>query len=295
MNENERKDFRYCLELKEAKLDENIISGAAAAIGNMDSYGDVIFPGAFSKAVLREFLQTGFVPDTHDWWSMARLVAMPKSAVERGRMLECTAKFHGTEYAQTVRQVCQERMAEGLSCGLSIGFSIDYGDDESRMWFESSGQMLKYIKDAGLDLALFDVPSIKAWGDRSCRAVFKVKRLFEFSPVPIPANPQANAMSVKQFASDLGSLIELSFDDHSETVLTAVRGLRDRLLDYKAKRDAQGRPLSDARCKEIDELKELLGSLLTSTEEAPAAKAAPLRDLRTQVLALDAALMPTGV
>lgn len=287
MKKNERTEFRYQnLELRGAEMDDMTITGAAAVMGNMDSYGDVIFPGAFSKAVLSEFLKTGFIPDTHDWGSMGRMVAMPISAKQVGRELVCAGKFHSTEYAQEVRTVCAERIEHGLAVGLSIGFMIDYSDTDSRMWFENSASMLKYIKDTKLDESAFDIPSIKAWGDRSCRAVFRVSRLREWSPVPTPANGQANATAVKQFASDLGLLAGLSLDDHSNSVLAAVRGLTQRMEGLKALREGEGRSLSDARRSEIEELKGLIEGLLTSTErEEPADRGAALRDLQRAALA----------
>lgn len=158
---NERKDFRIWTELSGAALSENTISGAAAVIGNVDCYGDVLFPGAFPKLVLADFLRTGFVPDSHNWGSMAQMVAMPTSIKEQGRQIFGEAEFHGTEYAQNVRQICMERMAKGLAVGLSIAFYLDYSDAEARMWFESGEQMAKYIKDTGLDQSLFDMKGIK--------------------------------------------------------------------------------------------------------------------------------------
>ena len=85
--------------LASPQIDENCIRGAAAVMGNMDRGGDVIYPGAFKKA-LKGFLASGFVSLAHNW---DEPIAMPTMAKESGNMLDCEAEFHSTEDAQRVR------------------------------------------------------------------------------------------------------------------------------------------------------------------------------------------------
>lgn len=266
-------------EIKAATLAENVIEGAAAVMGNMDRGGDVIFPGAFKKA-LPAFKESGFVAEGHDWRSY---IAMPLDAKEKGTELWTRAEFHSTADAQAVRQKCMERIQKGLSIGLSIGFSVDYSDDDSRKWFQSGDDLWKHIEESA-DPSFFDKKSIRAWKG-SCRAIKQVAELYEYSVVPVPMNPKATATMVKRFGLDNCELNSLSFDDHSETVLTAVRGLVARQQDYKSMRDEKGRPLSDARRAEIGQLKSLIDQLLTTDDGAShhdlrARATAKLRSLR---------------
>jgi hypothetical protein len=179
-----------CAELKDVQLAENRGSGAAAAMGNMDRQGDVIFPGAFRKCI-KAFLASGFVADSHDWeWE--GVCAMPVSMREQGNLLMTEWEFHGDEDSQALRTKCAERVARGLSVGLSIGFCCS----EGAAWFETGAGLLKYAEGLGADMSLFDAKGIKAW-QAYCRAITEVDELYEYSLVPVPANPRAVAMSVK--------------------------------------------------------------------------------------------------
>ena len=172
------------------ELAENRLRGAAAVMGNMDRMYDVIMPGAFRK-VLPEFLKAGFVSDTHSW-DMADVVAMPVAAQERGRELLVEAEFHTDDAAQAVRAKCAERLAAGLSVGLSVGFAS--GDD--MLEFSSGKQLLKDAEERGADMGLLDVAGIRRrtnW----CRAIYEIAELYEFSIVPVPANPEARMTDIK--------------------------------------------------------------------------------------------------
>jgi hypothetical protein len=271
----EETNIKKLVALKGAKIEENQISGAAAVMGNLDRYGDVIYPGAFKKAI-PGFLKSGFIADGHNWSDVSKIVAMPKSAKEAGSELQTVAEFHSDDYAQTVRQKCAERLANGLSVGLSIGFSTAKAE-----WFQDGAAMAKHIKDNGYDESLFDVPTIKKCKGM-CRGIIEVGELFEYSIVTVPANPKATAFDVKDFSGE--SLADLSFDDHSESVLAAVRGLVHRGQGLKALRDTEGRQLSQKRLADFTELKELLVEILT----APVQVDAKALQLRAQVFLLEA-------
>lgn len=112
---------------------------------------------------------------------------------------------------------------------------------------------------------------------------------------PAVASREIEAGDVDWIASKTVSLDDealnaLTFDDHSNSVLTAVRGLHKRLADLKDLREAKGRPLSDARRGEIEGLKSLLEDLLTSTTPDPLTKT--VLELRREAAVLDASLMP---
>jgi phage head maturation protease len=185
--------FRKGWEIKAAgaSLADNTITGAAAVCGNLDSYKDVIFPGAFDAA-LPDFLKNGFVAAGHEWDELP--IAMPNLAEMRGAALYTEATFHGHQDAQDARTVASERLAAGLSVGLSVGFMCDW--DGGRMDFESGPKLLEFAQNNGYDLSLFDVAGISAW-DSWCMAILKIAKLVEYSIVAIPANPCALAMSAK--------------------------------------------------------------------------------------------------
>lgn len=173
------------------ELAENRLRGAAAVMGNLDRDYDVILPGAFRKA-LPEFLKSGFVTDTHSW-QFGQTVAMPVAAREDGNRLMVEAEFHSDTASQEVRQKVAERISAGLAVGLSVGFSTDPSG-----WTEypNGKDMLKDMDARGVDQSLLDTAAIRRrtnW----CRAISEIAELYEFSIVPVPANPLAQVTAVK--------------------------------------------------------------------------------------------------
>lgn len=178
-------------------ISENMLSGAAAMMGNMDRGGDVLFPGCncFSDA-LPSFLKDGLVLVGHEWDELP--IAMPLKAEERGRELYTEAKFHSTQDAQDARTVCVERKEAGLSIGLSIGFRLSRSGYN---WFENGAELLSFAQDTlKLDMSLFDTAGIEKYTDY-CRGIWKVRELYEYSIVPVPMNPEACANDAKAFGA----------------------------------------------------------------------------------------------
>lgn len=209
---------RKTFAVKDATLEDNRISGAASVTGVMDLAGDVIFPGAFKKA-LPSFLKSGFVAVGHDWDDLP--IAMPVEAREVGNQLQTVAEFHSTQAAQDARAVCVERRSRGLDVGLSVGFMLDYdGTTEPYAWFENGAKLLQFAKDNGYDTSLFDTKSIKAY-DGFCRAILQINPLIEYSITPIPCNPQAQVTDAK---SGVPGRIDVS---EIESVRDFERFLRD--------------------------------------------------------------------
>lgn len=176
--------------LKGGGLDGNLLRGVASVAGVLDSYDDVIMPGALSESVLSEFRATGFVADSHDWSAM---IAMPIVAEVRGVDLYTEAEFHSTADAQAVRTKCAERIDRGLSVGLSIGFMVAPTDYRS---FTSGDALLKWAEGAGYSLGDLDTEGIRAC-NRRCQAITNIARLIEYSVVAIPANPASWATEVR--------------------------------------------------------------------------------------------------
>jgi phage head maturation protease len=171
------------------------IEGAAAVIGNLDSYRTVIFPGYFTDEVLADFLRRGFIADSHDW---SKPIGMPRSAEVRGRELFTVGRFHSDPESQVVRTRAVERIDNALQVGLSIGFL----SAEERP-FKNGQALLDYASSQGFDMALFDAQGIAAFA-QPCRGLILCKRLFEYSIVSVPANDEATAPDVR--ADDAGGL-----------------------------------------------------------------------------------------
>jgi hypothetical protein len=209
---------------------ENKLIGVPSVMGNLDSDNDVIFPGVYTP-VLPDFLQNGFVAFGHAWDKPP--IAFPTMIEERGSQLygECT--FHATEKAQEVRTICMERLNAGLSVGLSVGFLCEW---EHFVEFENGLNLLAFARNNGYDLSLFDTAGI-AECDDWCTAIVGMSKLVEYSVVPIPANPAAQAQTAKSFNSnaiqtvrDLEGFLRDAGASHREaqTVISRLRAsLRD--------------------------------------------------------------------
>lgn len=190
------KVLRKALPFAGGEIQENSLRATISTVGNLDSYGDVIMPGAFSDDCLAQFVAEGFMAIGHDWEGLP--IGWPVAAAMEGRRLVADANFHSTDEAQQARTVCMERLAAGKTVSTSIGFMIDYA--EGVKYFASGVDLMTWAKGAGYDLSLFS-PEVALW-DRSCRAIIKVRRLCEFSLVVVPANPEANEAEAKTAPPD---------------------------------------------------------------------------------------------
>jgi hypothetical protein len=211
------------LSLKADAIQGDKMAGDAGGIGNLDSWDDVIFPDAFSADVIADFLSSGFVADAHDW---TKMVGMPLVAEVRGNLLYTECEFHSTPDAQIIKTKCAERIARGLAVGLSVGIGM-YPD--SIKSFPNGPALLAYAEAQGYDMTLFDVEGIKAH-TRRCRAIVHVDKWYEYSPVPVPANPNAWASAMKHAELSLATKGEY-FGDYMEASMTmaALYRLTDAL------------------------------------------------------------------
>lgn len=140
------------------------VAGYGSVFGNLDSYGDVILPGAFAKT-LQSFIDEGALLWGHEWGGQP--IATVKAAREDATGLWVEGEFHSTDYAQECRSIARERIERGKRMGLSIGFRTAPGGSE--------------------------------WSEDGNFRVLKDLILYEISLVLMPANPKAMAESVKSF------------------------------------------------------------------------------------------------
>lgn len=188
-----------------AQFDGVVLRGYPSVTGVIDSYGDVIFPGAFQGKCLPDFLKRGFNTTDHVW-SWTALVGYPTMAEERGNKLYSEFTFHSDPNSQAARVKCQERIAAGKDVGLSIGFSML---PSQYLYFGNGRELLDFAKKRGYDLNLFDTTTLKAWND-PCQAILGVDELFEYSLTPSPANREAIALQAKSASAHYNKRVDVS-------------------------------------------------------------------------------------
>lgn len=143
------------------RSEEGVISGYASVFGNVDSYGDIVVKGAFSK-FLSELERTG-----------------KKISVYYGHNMEDPRANIGV-----VTEL--EEQDHGLWFKAQLDLS---GDTYGRIVYEQ-------LKDGRLDSMSFGYSIVDAAPTREGYELRELK-LFEVSVVPIPANDQALVTSVK--------------------------------------------------------------------------------------------------
>jgi len=238
------------IDAKSATGTGNRLCCVPSVTGVLDSYDDVILPGAFVKK-LPAFLRRGFNPMSHGW-TWEAIVGYPVVAYEQGNQLYSEFEFHSDQQSQDALTKCRERLAAGLEVGLSVGFSVMPGQYE---YFDNGPALLKWCKSNGYDMALFDVKGITAH-NQPCAAIVEVEDLYEYSLTPVPANVQAMAVAVKSMATR-GKPVALSLigsNNMPNTLrLRTICGARDLKL---ASADAQWSPTGA-----ISRIKKLTGAV----------------------------------
>jgi HK97 family phage prohead protease len=175
----------------EAKaLDEDApnggFSGVGAAYLNIDGVGDIIAPGAFKDGI-EEYLASGFVGGLgHDWNSP---IGHPAEASETDRGLYVKAYFDPTPAAQAVRAMMTPNPRTGRATVSRL--SIGYKTMESRL-LNGPDEVKAYWAGAGYA----PTPTDLERAESGARLLTKL-RLFEVSPVLIPANDLAQVTGAK--------------------------------------------------------------------------------------------------
>ena len=220
-------------------------TGYAAGILNIDNTGDMILPGAFS-ADLPRFLSEGVVCWQHDWMTP---IGVPVAASEDGYGLLTKSRISRTQQGMDAMTLIRD----GVVKKLSIGYQVQDYDVVDRSGLARTMQSYGLTQEKQMaTLATFDEMG------RDVVYLLKKLKLFEYSPVTVPANDKAVIMDAKQ-------LTGLSFVDHSRAVLTAVEGLKTRIAEITEMRESQGRkgnPEHGKMCSEMaDELEKACGRL----------------------------------
>jgi HK97 family phage prohead protease len=185
------------------------IEGVGAVFLNLDAAGDIIAPGAF-KASIDAFLQDGFVGGlNHDW---DKPIGHPTEAGETDKGLRFKAVFDDSDDARNVRAKMKVNPITGRATirKLSIGFTVTDAqafkstDDVRSYW-----KTMNYEPDvADLDrLMAFYTPKVNPKTGKPVTPgvrLLKAIKLFEVSPVAVPANDRAEIIAAKgQYLGDV--------------------------------------------------------------------------------------------
>lgn len=203
--------------------------GYAAGILNIDSVGDMIVPGAFREDLPR-FLSEGVVCWQHDW---ATPIGVPLEAREDGYGLWTKCRISRTTKGQDAMTLIRD----GVVKKLSIGYRVEDYDyiDRSGLTAFLAGMAIEGERQASI---------IRSYDEQELEGVYLLKKLklYEYSPVTIPANDNA-------IITDAKSLTGLTLQVHARAVLTAVEGLKGRIAEIAALRSEQGRKANPMHCE----------------------------------------------
>lgn len=155
------KTKRFNFQVKSIDLEEGVISGYASVFGNVDSYGDIVVKGAFSKSI-EKIKKTGKVISVFYGHNMedpraniGRVIELREDS--RGLFFKAQLDLSGATYGSLVHG----QLKDGRLDSLSFGFSVVDGANT----------------EAGYELRELE--------------------LYEISVVPIPANQEALITEVK--------------------------------------------------------------------------------------------------
>lgn len=229
-------------------------SGYAAGIHNIDAVGDMILPGAFN-ADLPRFLQEGAVCYQHDW---TMPIGKCLDAKEDNYGLFVKAQISNTSCGAD----CMTLIRDGVIKKMSIGYRVKDYEIVDRAGLKAYCEKAMTPKQADACMKSYDEMELD-----SC-FLLKALKLYEFSPVTFPANNNADITAAK----DISSLAGLTFAEHSESVLAAVKGYTTRAQKIGELRAKENRTLNADRKQDI----EILASELeTSARELRAILEAP--------------------
>lgn len=249
--------------------EEGVFHGCASAYYRVDdsSYNDVIAPGAFDGD-LGLFLRDGFIGGlNHDW---NEPIGRPIEARSSPEGLMFTAKISDTARGRDARTL----MRDGVIKTVSVGFRVmPNGAD----YLEEAAMKTQWTQ---WGYSPTDEDMAKA--SKGCRVVRKA-RLYEISPVTIPANKGAVIMGVK---NEGDASIPLS--EHSDRVLAQLGEYKDRVFAVKRLREKDGRTLSPALAIALKQILAELDDVVKELSMSNTDNASKAAALEAEFLAIQA-------
>ncbi len=168
--------------------------GTACVLGVIDSYRSVWSPRGFSKPVLANSVNEGFMTPNHDWEDDCGTIDALKIARNE---LKVEWQYYTTNDAQQVRQKCKDRMDRGKSIGLSIGASVNWAKCAD---FDSGEKLWTYAEGLGEPMELYDPAIRKHKG--YCWIIPEVTRLYEVAITNAPAVPGSKVTEARSLAAE---------------------------------------------------------------------------------------------
>lgn len=165
-------------------FDEAGFAGYAATFGVLDRVADLIVPGAF-RETLPTFLKEGIIAWQHDW---KEPIGKPIEAFEDQNGLFVKAVLSETQRGRDVRTLLQD----GVIRKLSIGYEVLEAEEDVSIE-QVQGILKRELSDEEQYAA-----------SRYPIRILKRIKLFEVSPVSVPANPAAVITQVKQVKAVTG-------------------------------------------------------------------------------------------
>lgn len=163
MNDIEKRSFA-CEIRADRQEDKNIITGYGAVFNsrseNLGGFREEIMPGAFDDVIEKDDVRAYFNHDHNFILGRSSAGTLNLSVDEKGLAYEIQAPD-----TQTIRDLVIAPMLRGDVKESSFAFKVNYQDDE---WLED---------DEGIVI----------------RRIHKVSRLYDVSPVSLPAYPEASA------------------------------------------------------------------------------------------------------
>lgn len=226
--------------------------GYAAGIHNIDRAGDMILPGAFTDT-LAGFLSDGAVCWQHDWLNP---IGKPLEAREDSYGLFTKSRISKTTLGLDAMTLIRDEVVKKLSIGYRVQ---DY------QWVDRAG-LLSYLSGSGLTETKQQA-ILQQYDEEELDELFLIKKLklYEYSPVTVPANPNASITAAKN----------LSFADESREAIASAKSVGERVRNIHAKRVISGdRPsashiaLCDALAVEHDQAAKELRAVAQELRDA---------------------------
>jgi len=197
----------------------------------IDRHRDIMVPGAF-KSCIDDFLAEGFIGGVGHNHSAP--IGRPVKAYEDQRGLVIEAKYSDVESARDARTL----IADGVVRKLSVGF------EPGEVTSLSRSEVEKLWADSNYSPRREDVRRLKSHA--SVRAILTVRKLFEVSPVTIPANDDCAITAFKSAPRSVVTWlgrIENTFhtmatDGNLKLADLIISQLEQALADMRAQRDA---------------------------------------------------------
>jgi hypothetical protein len=145
---------------------------------------------------------------------------------------------------------------------MSIGFMPE---KSGVAWFETGESMWDFLVENSLTPGV-DEASVKAWPGW-CRLIQKVAEIYEVSFVTVGMNQGSFVASAKSVSGDDGPHGGLTFADHTDQTLGAVKVFLDRAKDLASKKASEGKRLSADKLAAIKALRDDLDALVIMGEE----------------------------